>query len=194
MTALVRLATVLWVGVIATFIVVPALPGSIAGPLPQTIGSLARTVSFQQRWGMYAPNPQRAQVYMDLTAVYADGRKEELEETIDTREGWGTHWFWDKNRVDIWRFYANYHPDKRNDNRTWYLRGVCVREARRGEIPDKIVMYHVRRRFAPPDKVRQGALGLGRPVRKLVTVQYCKTKQVLEMIERDRERRGGPRG
>ena len=28
--------------------------------------------------------------------------------------------------------YANFSPNKRNEHRTWYLRMVCVREARKG--------------------------------------------------------------
>jgi hypothetical protein len=139
---------------------------------------------------MYAPNPQRAQLEMNLHATYADGTERELFETELERRAWGTHWVWDKTREDIWRQYANFHPDKRNINRIWYLKGVCVREARHGEIPVKIVMYQVRRRFAPPQKVAQGAPGLGAPRRKLVTVQYCKKPDVLEMIEHDREARG----
>ena len=41
------------------------------------------------------------------------------------------------------------------------------------------------RRFAPPDQVAQGHPGLGRPRRRLVTVQYCKVKAVREMLDAD---------
>ncbi len=52
-------------------------------------------------------------------------------------------------------------------------------------MPEKIVMEQVRRRFAPPEKVRAGHSGLGRPRRSLVTVQYCKVKRVRMMMEAD---------
>lgn len=185
---LVRAARVVGVLVLALFIVLPALPGEYGG-LKQTLIGWERQVSVKQQWRMYAPNPQRSQTYMNLTAVYGDTRVE-LEETFQEREGWGTHWLWDKTRKDIWRYYANFNPKKRNANRTWYLKGVCVREARRGPIPDKILMEHVKRRFAPPEQVRKGTLGLGRPVRRTVTVQYCKTSDVRRMIEADRARQG----
>lgn len=190
MAKLGRALHLLSVVAIATFVVVPALPGAWTGGLSGRLSSLLRPISVKQSWRMYAPNPQRAQAYMNLTAEYADGTERVLEETEQERAGWGTHWMWNKSRVDIWRHYANFHPKRRNDHRTWYLRGTCVREARRGPIPEKIVMHQVRRRFAPPDAVGANTGGLGVPRRSLVTVQYCRTKQVLTMIEEDRKRRG----
>lgn len=180
--------------VITGFVVIPAIPGKWTGGVSNVLADLLRPLSIKQTWRMYAPDPQRAQVYMNLLARYPDGTERELEETEQEGAGWGTHWAWQKTRVDIWRHYALAHPKGRNEHRTWYLKGVCVREARRGEIPEKIVMHQVRRRFAPPEKVREGARGLGRPRRDLVTVQYCKTKQVLTMIEEDRVRRGQSAG
>jgi hypothetical protein len=175
---------------LAVLVVVPALPGDWTAGVSGKLSGALRPISFKQSWRMYAPDPQRAHTYMNLTARYADGTERELEETEQERAGWGTHWAWQKTRVDIWRYYALAHPKGRNDNRTWYLKGVCVREARGGDIPEKIVMHQIRRRFAPPEKVRRGTSGLGRPRQDLVTVAYCKTPDVLEMIAEDRRRRG----
>lgn len=185
-----RLAHAAFVVAIAAFIVVPALPHDWTNPVAKTLAQWQLLVSVKQSWRMYAPNPQRAQMYMNLDAVYEDGSTRELEESVQERGGWDTHWLWDKTRVDIWRQYANFGPKRRNDNRSWYLKGVCVREARRGEIPHRIVMYQVRRRFTPPEQVWRGRPALGRPRRQLVTVAYCKTKEVLEMIGQDRRHRG----
>ena len=185
-----RLLHAAFVLVIVAGIVLPPLPDWIRGELGKKLSVLELKISIKQSWAMYAPNPQRAQLEMQLHADYPDGSERQLVESELEKRAWGTHWVWDKTRVDIWRQYANFHPDKRNKNRIWYLKGVCVREARRGEIPTKIVMYQVRRRFAPPGKVAKGAQGLGRPRRKLITVQYCKKPDVLEMIEADREARG----
>jgi hypothetical protein len=176
---------------IASFVVIPAIPDKWTGGISSKMAGMLRPLSLKQSWRMYAPDPQRAQTYMNLTARYPNGRERELEETQDERAGWGIHWAWNKTRVDIWQYYALSHPKGRNDNRTWYLKGVCVREARDGEVPERIVMHQVRRRFPPPDKARLGA-GLGRPRQDLVTVQYCKTKEVLAMIEQDRRRHGQP--
>jgi hypothetical protein len=66
-----------------------------------------------------------------------------------------------------------------------------VREARSGRVPEKIVMEQVTRGFAHPDKVAAGKPALGRRRVELVTVAYCKTKQVREMIEADQERWAG---
>jgi hypothetical protein len=187
---IVRLLHAAFVVAIVVAIVLPPLPEAIRGTLGTKLSGLEHQLSFKQGWQMYAPDPQRAQLEMNLTAVFADGSERRLEETAAEKYAWGTHWFWNKTRVDIWRQYANFHPDRRNENRTWYLKGVCVREARVGEIPQRIVMYQVRRRFTPPEHVAKGAPGLGTPSRRLVTVQYCKTPEVLEMIEQDREHRG----
>lgn len=191
----VRVLRALGVLVLGTLIIGLNLPRDVLGkrladPVAHLAGRL-RKVSYVQSWRMYAPNPQRAQIYMNLTAHYDDGSARPLEETMQERYGWGTTYAWNKTRVDIWRHYANFHPKKNNLNRTWYLRGVCVREARHGPIPHKIVMHQVRRGFVSPAKVARGAPGLGRPQRSLVTVAYCRAQKVREMIEADQARRAG---
>ena len=143
---------------------------------------------------MYAPDPQRSHRYMELVAHYDDGTEVPLEENIDVDEGWGGTWAWRKTRLDIWKFYANFHPKKRNEHRIWYLRMVCVREARAGRIPEKITMHHVTRKFTSPLKVRKGAPGLGDPVRELVTVQHCHTPPTRAMIAEDQARQTESRG
>ncbi len=175
---------------VSLVVVGPFLPEAVFGKSSHAISGWLRQVSVVQNWRMYAPDPQRAQIYMQLTAVYDDGSERELAETEDERTGWHTHWAWDKTRMDIWRHYANFKPKQANDHRKWYLRGVCVRESRGGEVPKKIMMYQVRRAFTSPDKVRAGAPGLSRPNRRFVTLEYCRSPQVEEMIEADRRVRG----
>ncbi|HET6582051.1 MAG TPA: hypothetical protein VFG69_01365 [Nannocystaceae bacterium] len=178
----------------AAFIVLPALPGQGFGPLPRLLGRALLVIGVKQSWGMYAPDPQRSHHYMELVAHYDDGTEALLEESADAEHGWGTIWAWQKTRLDIWKFYANFHPNRRNDHRLWYLRMVCVREARTGRTPQKITMHQVTRKFASPAKVRKGAPGLGKPVRKLVTVQHCRTAPTGEMIAEDALRRGEDHG
>lgn len=189
MRPLVRVLRSLGVVVLGLVIVLPNLPAEwMPGPVSELVSKVAgwtRQVSVVQSWKMYAPNPQRAQSYMNLTAHYPDGTTADLEETLQERDGWTTNYAWNKTRQDIWRHYANFHPKRANEHRKWYLRGVCVREARRGRMPDKIVMEQVTRRFAPPDKVAEGHPGLGRPRKRLVTVAYCKVKLVRDMLEAD---------
>jgi hypothetical protein len=172
---------------VVAFVLVPNLPSEDV-PLAGTMAKWAKQVSFKQGWQMYAPNPQRAQMYMNLTAVYDDGSERRLEETVQENQAWGTHFMWDKTRVDIWRQYANFNVKHRNNNRVWYLKGVCVREARKGPIPKRIIMHMVRRRFTPPEKVAQGSPGLGAAKRTFVTVQYCQHPVVKDIIEADQLR------
>jgi len=186
-TALLRILHALVPTALVIAIVAPTLPSERFGPVPGDIARALLFVSVKQTWGMYAPDPQRAQIYMELEAEYDDGSVAALVESEDVERGWGTTWAWKKTRLDIWRFYANFHADRRNDNRTWYLRAVCVREARTGHVPRKLTMYHVKRRFVSPQAVRSGQPALGEPERKLVTVQYCNTSPAREMIAEDRE-------
>ena len=174
---------------VSLVIVGPFLPEAVFGKTSHEISGWLREVSVVQSWRMYAPDPQRAHIYMQLTAVYDDGTERELVETEDERNGWGTHWAWNKTRMAIWRHYANFKPKQANEHRKWYLRGVCVREARNGEVPKKIMMHQVRRAFMSPDKVRAGAPGLSRPNRRFITLEYCRSAKVKEMIEADRQLR-----
>lgn len=183
----------LYVVAVSLVIVGPFLPESVFGKSGHELSGWMRQVSVVQNWRMYAPDPQRAQIYMQLTAVYDDGSERQLQETDRERHGWHTHWAWNKTRMDIWRQYANFKPKQANAHRKWYLRGVCVRESRSGDVPKKIVMHQVRRVFMPPEKVRAGAPGLSRPSRRFITLEYCRSVRVKKMIEADRQRRGeGP--
>ncbi len=186
---LLRLLHALLPTALVVAIVAPTLPTERFGPAPGAIARVLLQVSVKEVWGMYAPDPQRAQTYMELVAEYRDGRVAGLEENDELANGWGTHWAWDKTRMSIWRHYANYHPDSRNDNRTWYLRMVCVREARRGDPPVIVRMFQVKRRFGTPRAVAHGGPSLSEAERKLVTLAYCESGPVKQMIDLDRARR-----
>jgi len=192
--AILRIAHALVPIAMAMAIVLPTLPAEWLAPLPRMLGRAQLVVGVKQSWGMYAPDPQRSQSYMELWAHYDDGTSEPLEENADLEHGWGTTWAWKKRRLDIWKYYANFSPNKRNDHRTWYLRMVCVREARKGRVPQKITMHLVKRKFASPTRVMKGAPGLGPPERKLITVQHCRTPPTGEMIADDERSRGVDRG
>lgn len=171
------------------FFVVPALPGERLGPLAdlkKETGEDYRRLSISQRWGMYAPDPQRAQSYPALTAVYDDGSKRRLPEYDIAKQGFETAWAWDKDRNAIWRHHIIAKAKKRNRNRTWYLRGICVREARMGPAPQRIVMERFRKRFRPPDQVRAGKKPMRASKRLLVQTVRCDSQIVAKMIAADR--------
>lgn len=173
---------------VVAFFAVPALPGDKLGPLAQfkkDTGEDYRRLSISQRWGMYAPDPQRSQSYPALTAVYADGSKRRLPEYQIAKSGFDTSWAWDKDRNAIWRHHIISKAKKRNRNRTWYLRGICVREARSGEAPTRIVMERFRKRFRHPDKVREGKKPLRGSKRLLVETVRCDSQVVKKMIAAD---------
>ncbi|WAS97622.1 hypothetical protein [Nannocystis punicea] len=176
---------------LALLIVGPSLPNAALGEVPSTLAQWQKKISVVQTWNMYAPDPTRAHTYLAVYAEFQDGRREALVEAEQAQSGWGTTWAWRKTRVDIWRYYAVLNPDKPNNNRLWYLRSLCVREAlAREEPPRKIVAERVRRRFTPPDRVLAGKPGLGPVDRKPLATVDCKTWPVRDMLADARARHG----
>lgn len=169
---------------VALGIVGPFVPG-VGGPLVARL----RKVSVLQTWNMYAPDPQRAQSYLSLRAELADGSLVVLVEGVQAEDGWGSVLDWDKRRVDIWRVIVA--GEKQQVHRSWYLRGVCVREDRaRGEPPRTIIAERVRRRLTSPAAVLAGKPGLGELGRTPLQTLRCDEWQARAMIAADRVRRG----
>jgi hypothetical protein len=184
---------------LAYVMILAALPSKELGPAAKkrhdALVALMRKVSLSQSWSMYAPNPGRGHFYMVLVAHDADGQVRELEDSYMAEHGWGTAWAWRRSRLDIWQHAVTRHIDKVNRNRTWYLRGVCVREARRGYDVRRIEMTRVYRRIRSPEQVREGKEILGPPQRRRAQDGSCRVKIIRDMIALDRERRGeGPGG
>jgi hypothetical protein len=155
-----------------------------------------RQISLSQTWSMYAPDPGRGHFYMRIKAHDADGTVRELDETYMAEHGWGTARAWNRSRADIWQHAVTRRIDKVNRNRTWYLRGVCLREARRGYDVKRLEMSRVYRRIRTPEQVREGKDILGPPKIKKAQDGSCRVKIIRDMIELDRVRRGasGPGG
>ncbi|PRQ05429.1 hypothetical protein ENSA5_02490 [Enhygromyxa salina] len=153
-----------------------------------------RQISLSQAWSMYAPNPGRGHFYMTLTAHDADGSVRELEESYMSEHGWGTAWAWRRSRLDIWQHAVTRKIDKTNRNRTWYLRGVCVREARRGYDVKRLEMKRVYRRIRSPERVREGKEVIGPPRLKRAQDGSCRVKIIRDMIATDRALREAGEG
>jgi len=149
-----------------------------------------RKLSLSQTWKMYAPDPGRGHFYMELDAHDADGTVRELEDSFMAKHGWGTAWAWRRSRLDIWQHAVTRRIDKVNRNRTWYMRGVCAREARRGHEVDRLEMRRVYRRIRPPEQVREGKDLLARPKQRRAQDGSCHVKIIREMIAFDAQRRG----
>lgn len=193
--ALRRTIEALWVLALAALIVVPALPGSWQTELTKDVIGWTKKVSLSQHWSMYAPNPQRAIAYLNIRGRHLDGHEEPLEEAERAEAGWGTIWGWEKRRRDIWAFYAGVSKKKGgNLRRTWFVKSICIREARRRDDPPRLLLVdRVSRTFTPPDRVRAGEPDLGPLVRTPVQKIDCGYPPIQRMIEEDR-RRHGPRG
>lgn len=175
---------------LTVMIVAPVLPAPLDG-LGSAIANKTRTISVLQTWNMYAPDPVRSHTYLSIRAEMPDGSTVPLAESIRADAGWGGIWDWQKRRTDIWWFYATMRPDEHNVNRTWYLRGLCVREEReRGVAPVRVIADRVRRRFTPPDQVAAGAPGLSVAERSHVQTLTCNGWPERAMIAEDRARRG----
>lgn len=151
---------------------------------------LMRPLSLSQSWSMYAPDPGRGHYFMQLVAHDADGSVRVLEDSELAEHGWGTAFFWDRTRVQIWQYAVTGRVDEVNRNRTWFLRGVCVREARRGYDVKRVEMTQVFRRIRSPEQVREGKQLLGPIKRRKAQDGSCRVQIIREMIEVDARRRG----
>lgn len=194
-TALRRLRSlvqVLWALSLGAAIILPALPTSTRGAVGDQIDGWLRKIGVAQHWGMYAPDPQRGQAYLDLRARLADGSEVPLEESTAAAAGWGTSWVWRKRRHDLWLAHtALSRGGGGNINRTWYAKAVCVREARRrGVAPAAILVDRVVRGFTNPAKVARGAPDLGPVERKSVQKIDCGYPQIQAMIREDQANHG----
>lgn len=173
-----------------------AFPGAKLGPRLRAghdrLVELMRPLSLSQSWSMYAPDPGRGHFYMQLVAHDADGTVRVLEDSELAEHGWGTTFFWDRTRMEIWRHTVSGRVDEANRNRTWYLRGVCVREARRGYDVQRVEMTQVFRRIRSPEQVREGKALLGPIKRRKAQDGSCRVQIIREMLEADARRRGVP--
>ena len=112
-----------------------------------------------------------------------------LEDSDMATNGWGTAWAWRRSRLDIWQHAVTRRIDKVNRNRTWYMRGVCLREARRGYDVQRLEMTRVYRRIRSPERVAEGASLLAKPRRRKAQDGSCRVRIIRDMIEVDRKRR-----
>ncbi len=171
-----------------------ALPEPLQGPRKQ-LGARMKALSLSQSWNMYAPDPAKGHYYMELYAHDADGTVRKLDDSHNAEHGWGTVWAWKRDRLDIWHLGVGRRVDKVNRNRTWYLRGVCLREARAGHEVRHVEMVRVYRRIRPPDRVAEGAELLGPFNRRKPGAGEgsCNVRIIRQMIEEDplRERDTG---
>ncbi|NVB40863.1 hypothetical protein G6O69_23695 [Pseudenhygromyxa sp. WMMC2535] len=161
-----------------------ALPESMK-PKREQLGGYMHTLSLSQRWQMYAPDPTRGHAYPELIAYDAQGNARVLPESRLVEEGWGTWWAWERNRRQLWEHIIVRKIDKVNRHRIWYLRGLCMREARLGHAVERVELRRVYRRVRPPEKVLKGDALLGPPKIRKGRDTSCKVKIIREMIAAD---------
>jgi hypothetical protein len=187
-----RVVNVAFALVLGGAMLLAAFPSDKLGPRSRPahdrLVAAMRLVSLSQNWGMYAPDPARGHYYMELVAHDADGTTRVLEESHLAEHGWSTAWFWTRSRADIWRYTVSDRIGEVNRNRTWYLRGVCAREAARGHDTRRVEMTQVYRRIRAPEHVRDGKALLGPHKRRKAQEGNCNVKIIREMIETDARR------
>lgn len=187
-----RLLNVIAPLLLATVMLLTALPHGWLGERNEWLQArhdwlvgIQHQISLSQTWSMYAPDPGRGHFYMELTAYDDDGGARKLEDSYMAEHGWGTAVAWRRSRMDIWQHAVTRHIEKANRNRTWYLRGVCLREKRRGHDVRRVEMQQVFRRIRTPEQVREGKKLLGPAKRRKAQDGSCNVKIIREMIEED---------
>lgn len=193
MARLKRTLAVLWALALALAIVIPALPGAWQGAWTRPLIDVTHKIGVSQRWAMYAPDPQRGLAYLSVRGVWADGHEEEIDDSSRRDNAWTRQWDWDKRRRDIWRAYAALSPKSgSNPDRTWYVKSLCIGEARShgGEAPTVLHVDRLTRSFTHPDKVRAGAPEFGPVTRTPVQKISCAYRPIRDAIAEDEARHG----
>lgn len=184
-----RFINLLIPGVVAGLMVFAALPTSILSEglvaRHEALGAAMRQVSLGQRWLMYAPNPTRGHAYQEFIAYDADGGVRVLEESELVEEGWSSSWIWNRDRHHIWLYTIARKPKEINRNRIWFIRGLCVREARRGHAVDRIEVNRVHRRMHSPEELMATGETLGPPRKSKVVDTTCHVEIIRDMIAAD---------
>lgn len=144
-----------------------------------------RKISLSQTWKMYAPNAARSHNFIEVVAHDSEGNHWVVEEE-QAMVDWGTAWFWKRDRRSIWQHTTTRKPKETNRNRTWYMRGICLREARKGREVRRVEMFRLFRRIRKPSRVRDGAAVLG-PVKRLkMQDTSCRVEVIKRMVAEDR--------
>lgn len=185
---------------LAAFLLLPVWKEKeLSGPVLEArraVADVMRPMSLSQQWGMYAPDPARSVGYMGLEALEKGGDTRPLWETeYAETAAWGTHWAGNKTRMAIWRYrLVSGDPKRPRRDRGWFLRSICVREARNDAMPPYIQMSKLWRGFNSPAFVRKGNDEFGRLHREPSDKGWCGSPLVDEMVEYDRWVRGlGPK-
>lgn len=153
-------------------------------PRRDRLSEVMRALSLSQSWNMYAPDPSRGHHTMELVAVDRDGTERRLRSRGDAN-AWATAWAWQRTRRDIWQFVIMRRPTGTSRNRTWFLRGVCLREHRRGHDVARLEVWHASRSIQPPERVRAGQPTLGPVRRTRVAGTSCDVEIIRDMIAED---------
>jgi hypothetical protein len=180
--------TVIPLDLAAVYFVGPHLPrdGALAGVRRALVWPLVK-LSVAQEWGMYAPNAPRSHAYTRAWAIDADGTERALEENAIEADGWTTTWGLARTRFDIWRHHVGHiKTGEPSAARKWYAVALCIREARRGELPRRIRLESARRRANPPAAVAEGKPPLQKLQVKTVLDLSCRGPQPMRYVAIDR--------
>ena len=189
MNAARRVVNLMIPGVLMSVLLFAALPGSVLSEaLAERQGKLngaMRQISLVQRWLMYAPQPARGHGFQEYLAYDADGSVRVLPESDLTELGPSGNWAWNRDRHDIWMYVLTRKPDEVNRNRIWFIRGLCVREARLGHEVQHIEVNRIYRPMRSPEELLKTGETLGPPRKRKVVDTTCNVKIIRDMIAED---------
>ena len=115
--------------------------------------------STDQQWGMFAPNPPRANVFMKIILTDENGEDWDMRTDVYAAERRPIPWIWNDRMRKMNRRIIGGESGKGDIYQKWYGRYLCREWARthRGVMPEKVELWKVSYTMPTPEQVaRQG--------------------------------------
>ena len=116
-----------------------------------------RNSTTDQGWGMFAPNPPRSNVFMQVLVTDADGEVWDLRTDVYAEENMPIPWIWNTRLRKMNRRIIGGESGPSDWYRKWYARYQCRQWARDhgGEAPKKVELVKLWYKIPSPEQTRQ---------------------------------------
>jgi hypothetical protein len=169
-------------------------------PARDAIGTWIRNTTTTQSWGMFAPNPPRANVFLKVLVTDPAGEVWDLGKDVYAPESKPIPWIWNNRQRKMNRRIIGGESGPNNWYRRWYARYECRQWAldHGGETPDKVELVKMSYRIPPPEKTRaQGHYKAEQRLethghQKVLHTERCATAVMGQLSNEIRARHGLP--
>ncbi len=129
--------------------------GSFRGPARAAFATWLTRTTTDQGWGMFAPNPPRANVFMKVVVVDADGESWDMRSDVYADERKPIPWIWNDRLRKMNRRIIGGESGGGDWYRKWFGRWQCRQWARDngGQMPREVKLVKMSYRIPTPENV-----------------------------------------